>query len=137
MCACAIKTIKNVCGDFNLPHIDWCTGVAVNNDSIHSYFSKTVKDNYLSQLVDFPTRCNNTLDLVLTNIPDKVINIQGFDDIITTDHTLISFDVDFKIIRKPKVKRSMYNFKRGNWHGLKEELTHINWDFGFVSDRCS
>ena len=45
-----------VCGDFNLPDIDWTTGVAVNNDPIHLFFAKAVKDNYLHQLVDIPTR---------------------------------------------------------------------------------
>ena len=48
-----------------------------------------VKDNYLHQLVDFPTRLNNTVDLLLTNIPDKVINMHGFQDVIDTDHTLV------------------------------------------------
>ena len=123
-----------VCGDFNLPHIDWSTGVATNNDSIHNFFTKTVKDNYLWQLVDFPTRINNTLDLLLTNIPEKVINVHGFEDIISTDHTLISFDVDFKICKKPKVKRSVYNFKNANWLGLKQVLANIPWELGFVSD---
>ncbi len=130
-----------MCGDFNLPHIDWSTGVATNNDSIHNFFTKTVKDNYLRQLVDFPTRINNTLDLLFTNIPDKVTNIpdkvtnvHGFVDIIATDHTLISFDVDFKICKKPKVKRSVYNFKNANWSGLKQVLTHIPWERGFVAD---
>ncbi len=123
-----------VCGDFNLPHIDWCTGVATNNDSIQNVFTKTVKDNYLWQFVDFPTRINNTLDLLFTNIPDKVTNVHGFVDIIATDHTLISFEVDFKICKKPKVKRSVYNFKNANWSGLKQILTHIPWERGFVAD---
>ena len=122
-----------VCGDFNLPHIDWSTGVATNNDSIHNFFTKTVKYN-LRQLVDFPTRINNTLDLLLTNIPEKVMNVHAFEDIIATDHTLISFDVDFKICKKPKVKRSVYNFKNANWSGLKQVLANIPWELGFVSD---
>ena len=30
-----------VCGDFDFRDIDWTTGVAVKNDSIHSFFSRT------------------------------------------------------------------------------------------------
>ena len=123
-----------MCGDFNLPHIDWSTGVATNNDSIHNFFTKTVRDNYLWQLVDFPTQINNTLDLLFTNIPDKITNVHRSMDIIATDHTLISFDVDFKICKKPKVKRSVYNLKNANWSGLKQVLTHIPWECGFVAD---
>ena len=123
-----------VCGDFNFPDIDWTTGVAVKNDSIHSFFAKTVKDNYLHQLVDFPTRLNNTLDLLLTNIPDKVSNIHGFQDVIDTDHTLVSFDLDLNIYKKPKIKRSIYNFKTGNWSVLKEILMNSPWNHIFVDN---
>ena len=59
------------CGDSNLPNIDWGTGAATTSDATHKYFTKLVNDNFLWQLVNFPTRNNNTLDLILTNIPDK------------------------------------------------------------------
>ena len=55
-----------VCGDFNLPHIDWEFGTATTGDSIHNYFTKLVRDNYLWQMIDFPTRNNNMLDSSLT-----------------------------------------------------------------------
>jgi hypothetical protein len=62
------------------------------------------------------------------------MNVHGFEDIIATDHTLISFDVDFKICKKTKVKRSVFNFKNANWSGLKQVLANIPWELGFVSD---
>ena len=123
-----------VCGDFNLPDIDWNTEVAVKNDLIHLFFAKTVKDNYLHQLVDFPTRLNNTLDLLLTTIPNKVINMHGFEDVIDTDHTLVSFYLDLNIYKKPKIKRSVYNFKNANWSVLKEILMNSPWNHAFVDD---
>ena len=58
----------------------------------------------------------------------------GFEDIISTDHTLISFDIDFKICQKPKVKRSVYNLKNTNWSGLKQVLAHIPYELGHVPD---
>ena len=73
---------------------------------------KQFKDYYLHQLVDFLTGVNNTLDLLLTNIPDKVIDVHGFEDHIDTDHTLASFDQNLNICKKPKIKRSVYNFKK-------------------------
>jgi hypothetical protein len=77
-----------ICGDLSLPHIDWTSDSPTTNDHIHNYFTKTVKDNYLRQLVNFLFRLD-TPDLVLTNFPDKVNNMQGFDDILNTDHKLI------------------------------------------------
>ena len=37
-----------ICGDFNIPNIDWSTGTASNNNSISNHFTKTVKDFSLS-----------------------------------------------------------------------------------------
>ena len=93
-----------ICGDFNLPDIDWSTGIASSSESLHNYFTKFVKDNYLWQLVHFPTRNNNILDLILTNIPDKIHNLHGYDDIISTDHKLIGFDLDLRVPKKPDIK---------------------------------
>ena len=123
-----------ICGDFNLPHIDWSTGSATNNDLIHNHFTKTVKDNYLWQLVNFSTRGDNTLDLILTNTPNKVSNVQGFDDILNADHKLVSFNINLKIQKKPKAKRSIYNFKNANWSGLKEMLLYAPWAQCYVPD---
>ena len=91
-----------VIGDFNLSEIDWQTGMAIAGDCLHNYFTKLVKDNYLWQLVDFPTRGKNILDLILTTIPTKVQHIHGFDDIICTDHKLISFELDLKVPKRLK-----------------------------------
>ena len=62
-------------------------------------------------MINFSTRGNNILELVLTGMPDKIVNVQGFDDIIDTDHKLISFDINFKIQKLPKVKRTVYKLK--------------------------
>ena len=121
-----------ICGDFNQPDIDWSTGIASSSESLHNYFTKFVKDNYLWQLVNFPTRNNNILDLILTNIPDKIHNLHGYDDIISTDHKLIGFDLDLKVPKKPDIKRSVYNFKRADWSSLNNSLQNTSWDQCFV-----
>ena len=62
-----------ICGDFNRLDIDWKTGTASNNNSIISnHFTKTVKDFYLCQMVYFPFRGENTLDLILTTYQTKL-----------------------------------------------------------------
>ena len=54
------------CWDVSLPTINWKTCTFINNDSICSYFTKLVRDNYLGQLVDSRTRNTIMLDLALT-----------------------------------------------------------------------
>ena len=99
----------------NLSEIDWQTGTAKAGDCLHNDFTKLVKDDYLWQLVDFPIRRKNILDLILTTIPTNVQRIHGFDDIICTDHKLISFKLDLKVPKGSKTKRAVYNFKRADW----------------------
>ena len=87
-----------LCGDLDLPSIDWSKGTAISGDSsLHNVFAKMLKDSFMWQMVDFPTRGNNILDLICTTIPDKVTNIIGLGDILSTDHKLISFDLNLRI----------------------------------------
>ena len=91
-----------------------------------------MKDHYLWQLVDFPTRGENTLDLILTNTPNKIQNVTGFDDVLTTDHKLISFEINLKIQSKPRAERFVYDFAKSDWSNLKVLLANTRWDLCFV-----
>ena len=93
--------------------------MAITGEAIGNSFAKTVKDNFLYQLGDFLTREDNILDLLLTNFPDKIVNVQGFEDILVTDHKHISFQIDLQIKKLPKVKRTIYNLRNANWTVLK------------------
>ena len=66
-------------------------------------------------MVDFPTRNNNVLDLILTNTPDKVTGVYDFDDILSTDHKLTKFVLNFNIPKTIVTNRLVYNFKNANW----------------------
>ena len=57
-------------GDFNYPSINWIDGIGFTNStsSEEQQFADFIMDHYFYQLVDKPTRVNNILDLVLSNI---------------------------------------------------------------------
>ena len=104
-----------IVGDFNLPNVDWATVTASTDCQMYTIFTKVIKDHFLWQLIDFPTRNDNLLDLLLTNIPDKISNIKGFQDILNSDHQLIEFSMDLRIkSQKPHVKQRLYNFKKAD-----------------------
>ena len=73
MCGLIIKNKKCPVwsgGDFKLPDIDW----EIRSEISHQYpkhindkFIEVIDDCYLEQLVTFPIRATNTLDLLLTN----------------------------------------------------------------------
>lgn len=100
-----------ICDLLNLPNVNWSTCTANSSDSLRNYFTKLVKDNFLWQIIGFPTRNDNILDLILTNSPEKIVNVHSFDDLIFTDDKLISFDIDMCIPKKIETKRVVYSSK--------------------------
>ena len=53
-----------IAGDLNLPKMEWYIPCCPNCN-IHNPFLRFVTENSLSQLVDFATRDNNILDVIL------------------------------------------------------------------------
>ena len=57
-----------ITGDFNFPQINWVTVTPLHNDKLNFEFLNCVLiySNNLEQLVVFPTREKNVLDLILS-----------------------------------------------------------------------
>ena len=58
-----------IVGDFNLPLYNWNDNTFPNYLSTYCEFENSLCQNSLIQLITFPTRNNNLLDLFLTNNP--------------------------------------------------------------------
>ena len=74
------KKFKNnpiwIGGDFNLPDIDWMTNSIIshkNSTEVNQLYLDTFENRNLVQIVDFTTRVNSLLDLVLTNRPGLLV----------------------------------------------------------------
>ncbi len=88
------KTDENsvIVGDFNLPGIDWERGTATGRR--WTQFLEACEDAGLEQLVTFQTQVRgNILDLLLTNIPDRVSDVKAIGRLGKSDHTMVSFNV--------------------------------------------
>jgi hypothetical protein len=62
-------------GDMNFPGWNWKENTLKPNSTapnLHTDFMDVLNNNALTQLVEEPTRQQNTLDLILTNHPGKV-----------------------------------------------------------------
>ena len=111
-------------GDFNLPGIDWDDGVAEARDQP---FVKAMQDSFFRQLVDFPTHTKgNILDLVITNIPEKVGEIKEVGRIGKSDHVILQFDLEVSA-GKEEVKQAIKNWKRADWREIREGLAVTTW----------
>jgi len=113
-----------IIGDFNLPKIDWNTGIG---DSKSKQLIDTSEKKFLTQLVTFPThQKGNILDLAFTDIPDKILNIETVGNLGSSDHSVIRLDISFT---------SNFNFscdkildwKNADIEGFDEFLQEVNW----------
>ena len=111
-------------GDFKLPGIDWVNGVANGGDE---GFVQALHENLFSQLVEFPTHTKgNCLDLIVSNIPERIGNISEVGRLGKSDHCIIQFElaVSHKIV-KEKIKTK--NWKRADWDRINIELEATVW----------
>ena len=111
-----LESATRVCiiGDFNMPSINWTT--VVDTNALGNEFCNLIQQNFLSQLVYEHTRTgingsSSTLDLILTNYPEEINNVEASPGLVNSDHSLICFNILTKVHRQPKVPRIVYNFK--------------------------
>jgi hypothetical protein len=98
-------------GDFNLPQIDWEAGVTRGRAE---ELLEAVQDKMMEQLVDFPTQVKgNTLDLVITNIPERVVEICEAGRLGKRDHTVITVKVSIGVSLEDE--KSMPDWRRADW----------------------
>lgn len=111
-------------GDFNMPKFDReNNNIYVNckSTALYECFQETIQDNNLHQMVNFPTRGNNSLDLYFTNRPSLVSNVillPGLSDhdVVYTESTL-----------KPQVSkykpRTIHLFKKADWDSFRQYMS--------------
>ena len=111
-------------GDFNLPDIDWQTNSIRGNQypkEINETATNMINECGLFQLINFPTRQNNCLDILLTNnksLLTSLIDIPGI-----SDHTRIPLaDTLCHPFRQKINKRTVHLWNRANVPDIKETL---------------
>ena len=127
-----------VCGDFNLPIMNWETGSYVGGTTDMQRQAEALLEfmnvHCLQQMVNEPTRIHNILDLFLTNNAEIVMNIETANTVIS-DHRLITVNTYIDIIQEPKIRKDKlegfaglnFHHKRIDWAELNQDLQLVNW----------
>ena len=112
-------------GDINIPHVDWTSG---RGDARGRELFNTVLEENLEQLVNFPTHNKgSTLDLVITNMADKIVSVHDDGKLGRSDHSIITVDVKVsKTIKKEKPRTP--NWTKADVTGMRQYLADIDWD---------
>jgi len=79
-------------------------------------------------MVKSPTRANNILDLILTNVPEVVSSVLLTGNLNGTDHEAISFNISVSVNSSHQCPYFLYNYKKADFDHLKSVLSHVPWD---------
>ena len=116
-----------ICGDFNLPRINWNTKQCYDSDGSYSKaLLTTIEDIGLFQHALSPTRFRgiqqSCLDLVFTYEDDMIEEVGELPPIGKSDHVCQKWELKLSevIFRNTDVPRR--NFKRANWDSIKSDL---------------
>ncbi|GAB0209149.1 rapamycin-insensitive companion of mTOR-like [Grus japonensis] len=113
-----------VMGDFHHPDICWKGNTARHAQSRR--FLQSIDDNFLTQVVEEPTRRGVLLDLVLTNKEGLVGDVKVGGSLGCSDHEM----VEFRILRgrsRAISRITTLDFRRGNFGLFKDLLGRIPW----------
>ena len=119
------KSIIIVSGDFNLGHIDWTTSSTIPgkpNAKQHQDILNLIANNSLTQIVDKPTRNDKTLDLIITNYPSIVDNLETIPPVGEADHDILSLEITVSLRRCKTKPRQILKYSKANWDNIKQDL---------------
>ncbi|XP_065193026.1 uncharacterized protein LOC135824224 [Sycon ciliatum] len=114
-----------ITGDFNVHNTAWLgsTKTTVAGEALEDLCAS----HYLTQHVSEPTRKNNTLDLVISDLPGAASVTTG-PPLGRSDHVTIL--TEFKTVRPRKEQpalRIVWQYARADWGRMRAHLSRINW----------
>ena len=140
---CLIKNIastkkyshKCIVGDFNYPTINWKNWTTPHlEESKEEKFLDALRDSFLHQNVDDPTRCRGTddpslIDLILTGESNQVYNLEYLSPLGKSDHSVLTFSMNCDADCKPKSDR--YTYEGADFVAMKNNLVSNGWHKDF------
>ena len=110
-------------GDFNLPRIDW-EKMRIPPRTPHrkqaKLFMKELRSLNLQQMIEFPTREDNTLDLLLTDTPSLISDTYSAPGL--SDHNVVVVKHQLKASINKKADREAPLYHKAKWEDMNDEL---------------
>ena len=113
----------HVLGDFNFKDIDWPDRLSKSGSTLSQSEGQILidimNDHGLEQMVHFPTREKNTLDLILTTLPGQFKDVHSPDKL--SDHDIVSGTLKIVIPPIKKPRRKVYLYQKGDYESMKKD----------------
>jgi Endonuclease-reverse transcriptase len=111
-------------GDFNLPEIDWSNGRAQGRAK---ELLEAAENRLMEQMVTFSTHVRvNTLDLVITDMPERVAEVTEEGRLGTSDHVIIQMNIVIRSSMQPE-SRGLPDWHRADWAGMRRDFERDRW----------
>src|SRR5215469_8014374 len=113
-----------IVGDFNCPNVNYDL---LDADNEGRRLLEFLDDNFLLQLINYPTRANNILDLLILSHVNLVQNIEISEPIGNSDHNMIKFNINLenKIMSN---SQTVPDLKNANSEAFRNCLTNVDWE---------
>jgi hypothetical protein len=90
-------------------------------------FVEAVEDSMMEQMVNFSTQVKgNCLDLVITNIPERVSEVFEAGRLGRSDHDMLCITLEMENRTEGPVKQTT-NWKRADWPSMRADLATVDW----------
>ena len=115
-------------GDFNIPNVDWSRFIStVPNGTL---LLNLLREMSWKQLITFPTRLNNILDLVFTPVSFPVSNVQLIPPpSAKCDHDGQQFDLNVASVKSSQIVRSVWKFDEAKNDSFAEALRNEHLEY--------
>ncbi|CAC5379979.1 unnamed protein product [Mytilus coruscus] len=118
-------------GCFNFRKINWQTKLNKNtntclNGSDDQALIDILNEASAEQLVLFPTRESNTLDLLITTLPGQFTDIHSPDRF--SNHDIVMGTLRCTIPRKIRPGRTFFQYLKGNYNQMREDSKEFTRD---------
>ena len=116
-----------VAGDLNFPSWNWKQMKMKPSPTcprLHNIFIDMLSDLGMEQLVEEPTRRDNTLDLVITNTPHLIPRVEILPGL--SDHDAVFCEINIHPHKRKQIPRLIPLYKKADWEGLKHEMEDLH-----------
>ena len=113
----------HVLGDFNFREIAWPARLSKSGTMLRQFEGQMlldIKDAHgLEQIIPFPTRDKNTLDLILTSLRGHFQDIHSPEKL--RDHDIVSRFLRIFIPHIKKSRRKVYLYQKGDFEAMRKD----------------
>ena len=92
-----------------------------NQLELPNNFNTICSEYHLTQMISEPTHEANLLDIIATTIPNKILTFGTLPPIFSK-HNPVYATLNLARLPTVKYKRTIYNYKRADWAGLKTDI---------------